>query len=102
MPQGVGGEHAQEELHYSLSHAHCAVVDNVAVKREPLPKLAGVYFITPSNESIARVIEDFEAAPLYKTAHVFFSSPAGPAALAAIRACPGLTSRLRNLKEVPT
>ena len=74
----------------------------MAVKREPLPKLAGVYFITPSNESVARVIEDFQDAPLYRTAHVFFSSPAGPTVLAAIRACPGLTSRLRNLKEVPS
>lgn len=77
-----------------------AVVENVNVKREPLPKLSGVYFITPSNESVARLVEDFQERPLYKTAHVFFSSPANPAVLAAIRACPGLTSRLGNLKEV--
>ena len=31
---------------------------------------------------------------------MFFSSPADPTMLAAIRACPGLTSGLGNLKEV--
>lgn len=77
-----------------------AVVENVAIKREPLPKLSGVYFMTPSNESVGRLIEDFQAQPLYKTAHVFFSSPASNTVLAAIRSCPGLTSRLKNLKEV--
>lgn len=77
-----------------------AVVENVAVRREPLPKMAGVYFITPSNESVARLIEDFQGNPLYASAHVFFSSPAPQTVLAAIRSCPGLTSRLRSLKEV--
>lgn len=77
-----------------------AVVENVAVRREPLPKMAGVYFITPSNESVGRLIEDFADSPLYASAHVFFSSPAPQSVLAAIRSCPRLTSRLRSLKEV--
>lgn len=65
-----------------------------------MPKMAGVYFITPSNESVACLIEDFQGNPLYQSAHVFFSSPAHPTVLAAIRSCPGLTSRLKSLKEV--
>ena len=84
----------------SLGSYLAAVVENVAVRREPLPKMSGVYFIQPSSESIQRIIEDFDTSPLYKSAHVFFSSPAPPAVLAAIRGCPGLTSRLRSLKEV--
>jgi syntaxin-binding protein 1 len=76
------------------------VVENVAVRREPLPKMAGVYFITPSDASVARLVEDFKDSPLYASAHVFFSSPAPQTVLAAIRSCPGLTSRLRSLKEV--
>ena len=76
------------------------MVENVAVRREPLPKMAGVYFITPSNESVSRLIDDFQGSPLYQSAHVFFSSPAPQTVLAAIRSCPGLTSRLRSLKEV--
>ncbi len=76
------------------------MVENVAVRREPLPKMAGVYFITPSNESVGRLIEDFSESPLYASAHVFFSSPAPQSVLAAIRSCPRLTARLRSLKEV--
>lgn len=72
----------------------------MAVRRETLPNLSGVYFITPSNESVSRLIEDFQGQPLYKSAHVFFSSPAPGAILAAIRSCPGLTARLKSLKEV--
>ena len=70
------------------------------MKREPLPKLSGVYFITPSAESVGRLVEDWQARPLYRAAHVFFSSPADATVLAAIRTCPGLTSRLGNLTEV--
>ncbi|CAK0753523.1 hypothetical protein CVIRNUC_002227 [Coccomyxa viridis] len=84
-----------EILDYGVS-----LVENVAVRREPLPKMAGVYFITPSNESVSRLIDDFQGSPLYQSAHVFFSSPAPQTVLAAIRSCPGLTSRLRSLKEV--
>ena len=54
--------------------------------------MAGVYFITPSNESVSRLIDDFQGSPLYQSAHVFFSSPAPQTVLAAIRSCPGLTS----------
>ena len=107
----ASGTQQQQTLFDTALRGHCceeatpllpAVVENVAVKREPLPKLSGVYFITPSAESVGRVVEDFQDRPLYKTAHVFFSSPVPPAVLAAIRACPGLTSRLGNLKEVLT
>ena len=76
------------------------MVENVAVRREPLPKMAGVYFITPSNESVSRLIEDFSDQPLYASAHVFFSSPAPQSVLAAIRSCPRLTARLKSLQEV--
>lgn len=89
-----------QRVHHQNSGHDTAVVENVAVRREPLPKMAGVYFITPSDASVARLVEDFKDSPLYASAHVFFSSPAPQTVLAAIRSCPGLTSRLRSLKEV--
>jgi hypothetical protein len=75
-------------------------VDNVAKRREPLPSLSGVYFITPSNESVRQVIEDFKEKPLYKTAHIFFSSAADPRQLNAIKNSPNLMAHLKTLKEV--
>ena len=79
-----------------------AVVEDVGSRREPLPEMAGVYFITPSKDSVASLMEDFSDEPLYASGHVFFSSPAPQNVLAAIRSSPHLTSRLKTLKEVRT
>lgn len=76
-----------------------AVVDMVTKRREPL-NLAGVYFISASESSVRALIEDFKYKPLYKTAHVFFSSRVPPQAIAEVKNCPGLVSRLKSLKEV--
>ncbi len=71
----------------------------VTKRREPLP-LAGVYFISASETSIRALIEDFKYKPLYKTAHIFFSSRVPPGVLAELKNCAGLLSRLKSLKEV--
>lgn len=79
-----------------------AVVDNVTVPRQPTPKLKGIYFITPSDESIRALIQDFSrrGSPQYGIVHVFFSSPVDPRHLEAIRGCSKLVERLATLKEV--
>jgi len=41
------------------------VVDNLAKRREALPHLAGVYFVTPTEQSARLILEDWKArAPL--------------------------------------
>jgi syntaxin-binding protein 1 len=47
------------------------VVENLEMQRAPQPTLDGVYFITPSEDSVKRVVEDCKQA-LYRKAHVFF------------------------------
>ena len=39
----------------------CAVVDNLAKRREALPHLAGVYFVTPTEQSARLILEDWKA-----------------------------------------
>jgi hypothetical protein len=60
--------------HQSEELIQCPVqVEDLTKKREPCP-LVAVYFIMPSSASVTKLIEDFNGAPLYPSAHVFFSS----------------------------
>ena len=78
------------------------MVEDITKRREPLPQLVGIYFISPTEEHIKQLVRDFSLAamPQYRHAHVFFSSKPSSQHLAAIRECPHLVSRLRTLKEV--
>lgn len=79
-----------------------SLVEDIGKRREPLPQLAGIYFLSPTDAGVRQLVRDFSLAtmPQYKTVHVFFSSRPTPQQLAAIRECPNLVSRLRALKEV--
>jgi syntaxin-binding protein 1 len=50
-----------------------SVVEDLFKGREPL-QLAAVYFISPSQASVARLCADFAKQPLYPSVHIFFSS----------------------------
>ena len=56
--------------------------------------------MSPCAASIARLIFDFGATPMYKEAHVFLSGSLAPQLLAEVRSTPGLTARLATLREV--
>ena len=84
----------------SLRAAASAVVENIEKKREPLLSISGVYFITPTDRSVQRLLDDWKVRPMYKTAHVFFTSKVSPVHLQVIKNCSGLAQRLRSLKEV--
>jgi hypothetical protein len=84
-----------------------AVVDDLFKRREPQRSAAGVYFLTPSPASVARLLEDWQAplrdgrgGPTYASAHVYFTSKLPPQLLASLRGCPGLVARLKALAEV--
>lgn len=84
-----------EILDYGIS-----LVENIEKKREPLLSISGVYFITPTDRSVQRLLDDWKVRPQYKTAHVFFTSKVSPVHLQVIKNCSGLAQRLRSLKEV--
>jgi hypothetical protein len=61
----------------------------------------GVYFISPTLDSVQRVCDDFTGTrPKYENAYVFFSSKASDVVKNCIKNCPALVSKLKALKEV--
>ena len=47
-----------------LTLASAAVVDDLMKRREPQRKAAGIYFVTPSSASIAKIVEDWQVSTL--------------------------------------
>lgn len=79
------------------------MVDNLLVPRQPSPHLTGIYFISPSSESVRALVSDFatrKSELQYGTVHVYFSSPVDARHLEAIKGCHRLIGCLKTLKEV--
>ena len=91
---------------YDLCEQRITAVENLLIERAPFPELDAIYFISPSPESVAKLIEDFtpmpkkRRGPQYGGAHVFFTSRASDAVMAAVQGSPGLLHHLRSFKEV--
>jgi len=56
---------------HQLSSEGITLVETLEKKREPMPNMEAIYFITPSEESIDILLSDFKSGSLYKAAHVY-------------------------------
>ena len=55
-------------------HCNCVlVVEDLMKKRQPMPTFDAVYFITPTQQSVKLVIDDFSGKRKYNHAHLFFT-----------------------------
>ncbi|RUP27344.1 Sec1-like protein [Jimgerdemannia flammicorona] len=61
---------------YDILEENVTLVENIEKTRQPYPNLEAIYFLTPCQESINRLVDDFarRQGPMYGAAHVHFTS----------------------------
>ncbi|GMT32546.1 hypothetical protein PFISCL1PPCAC_23843 [Pristionchus fissidentatus] len=73
------------------------IIEDLTKRREPLPKLEGIYILQPTKESIQRLVDDFADQKQYKRAHIFFTE-ACPDTLFAMLG--GIGKYIKTCKEI--
>ena len=75
------------------------LVEDIFRKRQAFPSLEAIYFISPTENSINALINDFTKVKMYAAAHVFFTSTLSDDLFALIKKSPALTF-IKTLKEI--
>ncbi|XP_052152378.1 probable protein transport Sec1a isoform X2 [Oryza glaberrima] len=78
-----------------------SLVENLYMRRQPLPLMDAIYFIQPTKENIRIFMSDMSGKiPLYKKAYVFFSSPVQRELVAQIKKDSNVRARIGALSEM--
>ncbi|KAG4086819.1 Sec1-like protein [Neocallimastix lanati (nom. inval.)] len=84
---------------YDILDENVTLVESIERKRQPYTNLEAIYFISPTAESIDRLIADFQQRPLYAAANVFFTA-ALPDKLFQKLKRNNVSKHIKNLKEL--
>lgn len=92
---------------YNLMESRVTLVEDLTKKRAPYRQSAPIYFISPTSESVDRLIEDWTPSkrkgkePLYAdTIFLYFTKTLSDELLQRIKTCKPLIKRLKALGEV--
>ena len=77
------------------------IVEDLTKGRQSLP-LESVYFITPTDDSVSKIIDDFKdnMNPRYKAVHIFFTGPCPTLLFEKLAKGSNINRRIKTLKEV--
>lgn len=87
---------------YDIMERKVTLVESLEKKRAPFHDQGAIYLLTPTQESVDRLIEDFSSSPpLYGgSVFLFFISGLSNALLDRIKGCRSLLKRVKCLQEV--
>lgn len=77
------------------------IVEDIVKKREPLPNMEAIYLISPTDDSVSHLMQDFFSSriTLYRGAHVFFTETCPDEIFDELSKSP-TAKYIRTLKEV--
>lgn len=75
-----------------------SIVEMLDMRREPLPRLPAIYFVTPNAESIQQLAN--EPATQYRSFHLFFTGRVPDFQMQLLRSNPVLLRKLKSLVEL--
>ena len=77
------------------------LIEDLSKKRQPITNMEAIYFITPTDESIARLLDDFRdpAKPQYKGVHLYFTDSLSDMLFNEIKSSK-ITKYIKTFKEV--
>jgi len=84
---------------HQLSAEGITLVETIEKRREPMPNMEAIYFITPTEESISILMSDFKKGSLYKAAHVYVTEEI-PAHLFSDLSKSDAAKKMKSLVEV--
>ncbi|CDJ57235.1 syntaxin binding protein, putative [Eimeria maxima] len=88
---------------YDVLYDGVTIVELISKQRQPLPELNALYFLSPSEDSVRALVEDFkdEKKPQYRSAYVYLTSriPDSSKIIATLADSPTLLPRIRCLVE---
>ncbi|PFH36353.1 Sec1 family protein [Besnoitia besnoiti] len=88
---------------YDVLEEGVTVIEPVSKRRQPLPELDALYFVSPDAGSIDAILRDFESEknPQYSRIQIYFTSalPAGGSVLRKFAECPRILPRIRTFVE---
>eukprot|EP01114_Cavostelium_apophysatum_P008990 TRINITY_DN2205_c1_g1_i1.p1 TRINITY_DN2205_c1_g1~~TRINITY_DN2205_c1_g1_i1.p1 ORF type:complete len:614 (+),score=188.15 TRINITY_DN2205_c1_g1_i1:367-2208(+) len=86
---------------FDIMEEGVSLVENIAIKRQPLPNMDAIYFLSSSAESIQHLLDDFQNDdPMYGHVHLFFINAISNDELKKIKANTVLLPRIKKLVEL--